>query len=244
MKTEKSSSGNYSGRFRELQERFSALEPEIDDSNTKKALSLINGMLQELWRNLNSTVSAGDNRNQLKFSDIASMYRHAPKMEGKAINTPLPVGTKAPELSLPDANGNIVSLADLRGSTVLLVFYPLDWSPGCSQQLDLYQNEWNEFESRNIKVLGISVDSIYSHGAWAAVRNIKFPLLSDFNPKAAVAKKYNVYREPEGFTERALYIIDGNGVIRYSFVSPYIHHVPDIYELFKKMDEINKPITV
>lgn len=242
MKTDKASSAIYSGRFRELQERFSELEPEIDDSNTKKALSLINGMLQELWRNSNR--AEGNDQNQMKFSDIAAMYRHAPKMEGKAINTPLPVGTKAPDFSLPDANGNMVSLSDFRGSTVMVVFYPLDWSPGCSQQLDLYQNEWSEFESRNIKIVGISVDSIYSHGAWAAVRKLKFPLLSDFNPKAEVAKKYNVYREPEGFCERALYIIDGDGVIRFSFVSPYIHHVPDIYELFKKMDEINKPITV
>jgi peroxiredoxin len=129
-----------------------------------------------------------------------------------------------------------VRLEDFRGQPLVLVFYPLDWSPGCSQQLDLYQQELEEFSRRGARVVGISVDSTYSHGAWAAVRGIRFPLLADFDPKGEVARKYHVYRDDLGFTDRALYLVDADGVIRYSHVSPFLHHIPDIYELFAALD--------
>lgn len=234
--------GNYPGRLQELQEKFRNLEPNIEDSEVKKALSLINGMVQEIWRN----ISAGPEKNQRRLSlkDVAEMYRNAPKMNDPSINTPLAEGTDAPDFSLKDANGQTVSLNDYRGSNVLLVFYPLDWSPGCSQQLDIYQHELAEFEKRGVKIIGISVDSLYSHGAWAVVRDIHFPLLSDFNPRGEAARRFHVFREQDGFSERALYIIDAEGIIRYSYVSPYLHHIPDIYELYKKLDEIQKSVTV
>jgi len=228
------------GRLQELQERFQRLEKDITDSETKTALSLLNGMVQELWKQIKKTDSKSGDDHSLR--SIANMYHHAPRMEGKALNLPLDEGTQAPDFELPDAEGNMIRLSDYKGSTVLLVFYPLDWSPGCSQQLDLYQHEMKEFEKRGIKVLGISVDSIYSHGAWSAVRGIRFPLLSDFNPKGEVAKKYNVFRDIDGFSERALYIIDDNGIIRYGYISLLIHHVPDIYILLNKIDEIRKPV--
>ena len=85
-------------------------------------------------------------------------------MEGAAVNQPLPVGSPAPDFSLPDCSDQGISLAELRGQPVVLVFYPLEWSPGCSQQLDLYQQEWEEFRKRGAEVLAISVDSLYSHG--------------------------------------------------------------------------------
>jgi peroxiredoxin len=172
----------------------------------------------------------------LTIDDIADLYRHAPKMEGERRNTPLAPGTLAPDFALPDASGHIVRLADYRGRPTVLVFYPLDWSPGCSQQLDLYQRELDEFERRDARIVGISVDSVYSHGAWAAVRGIRFPLLADFNPKGQVARQYHVYRDDDGFSERALYVLDERGIIRYSHVSPFLHHVPDIYELFAALD--------
>ena len=87
------------------------------------------------------------------------------------------------------------------------------------------------------ELLAISVDSLYSHGAWAAVRGLTFPLLADFHPKGAVARDYSVWREPDGFSERALYVLDADDVIRYSHVTPYLHHVPDIYELLEAVDE-------
>ena len=129
-------------------------------------------------------------------------------------------------------------MSEQRDRRIVLVFYPLDWSPGCSQQLDLYTQEGDQFESRNALVIGVSVDSIYSHGAWAAVRRIPFRLLADFNPKGQVARQYRVYRDEDGYSERAVYIIDEAGMIRYSHVSPYLHHVPDIYELFGALDAL------
>lgn len=237
MNPDMTSTGNFSRRFRELQEKFSSLEPRIENSETKEALSVMSGMVQEIWRHINKK-SSGDEGQGIRLKDIAEMYHNAPSMNGSAMNKPLTEGTKAPDFSLKDANGDSISLFDFRGSPVMLVFYPLDWSPGCSQQLDLYEHEMTEFEKRGVKILAISVDSIYSHGAWSAVRNISFPLLSDFNPKGEVAKKYNVYREPDGFTERALYVIDREGIIRYGFVSEYLHHIPDIYQLFGKLDEV------
>lgn len=157
-------------------------------------------------------------------------------MDGPAEHFPLPIGTPAPDFTLPDAAGKQVSLADFRGRPVVWVFYPLDWSPTCSDQLSLYQAELAEFERRGAQLIGISVDSIYSHGAWAAVRGLTFPLLADFEPKGKVARQYNVYRERDGFSERALYVIDVDGIIRYAHVSPQLSHVPDIYELYQVLD--------
>jgi peroxiredoxin len=225
-------------RLHDLQDRFQKMEPEIRDEKVKEALSIVYGMIQEVLR---SEVSRPEQGQDPDPSGVADIYKKAPKMEGEAMNSPLEPGTKAPDFTLLDAKGYKVSLSDFKGSPVMLVFYPLDWSPGCSQQLDLYQHEWKEFESRGVKVLGISVDSIYSHGAWAAVRKIEFPLLSDFNPKGEVSEKYSVYRNTDGFSERALYLIDNEGVIRYSYVSPQIHHIPDIYQLLSKIEEIYKP---
>ncbi|CAN5214379.1 redoxin domain-containing protein [soil metagenome] len=174
-----------------------------------------------------------------ELADVAELYRDAPKMEGDRLNDGLPVGARAPEFSLKNAQGQAVSLSGYAGQPVLLVFYPLDWSPGCSQQLELYQQELGEFESRGVAVIGISVDSIYSHGAWAAVRGITFPLLSDFAPRGQTARRYNIWREQDGFSERAIYLIDRDGTILYAHVSPQLHHLPDIYELLTAIDQVS-----
>jgi peroxiredoxin len=130
------------------------------------------------------------------------------------------VGSQAPDFTLPDADGKLVSLSDFRGKNVVLVFYPLDWSPACSDQLSLYQSESVEFAWHNAQVIAISVDSMYSHGAWAVVRGITFPLLADFHPKGEIARRYGVMRSTDGFSDRALYIIDSDGIIRYKNISP------------------------
>lgn len=227
----------YPRRLHELEEQFADLAAQIPDSPQKQALSVLHGITQELWRNLRQQGAPLSERG-LHLQDIADLYRHAPAMEGAAVNDPLPVGSPAPEFTLADASGRPISLSEYRGRPVVLVFYPLDWSPGCSQQLDLYQQEWDEFGQRGAELLAISVDSIYSHGAWAAVRGLNFPLLADFNPKGEVARRYGVYREADGFSERALYVVDSEGIIRYSHVSPFLHHVPDVYELFAALDEL------
>lgn len=230
----------YPRRLHDLEQRFDALFSELPDSPQKEALSILHGITQELWRHVQRPSPPSSERG-LTLEDVADLYRYAPRMEGPAHNAPLPPGTRAPEFALPDASGRIVRLADFSGKPVVLVFYPLDWSPGCSQQLDLYQHELNEFERYGAAIVGISVDSIYSHGAWAAVRGITFPLLADFNPKGDVARRYRVYRDTDGFSERALYVIDGDGVIRHSEVSPFLHHIPDIYGLFKVLDSLKAP---
>jgi peroxiredoxin len=192
-------------------------------------------MVQELWR-IQQSGSMPQLRPGPTIEDIVDLHQHAPAMEGDAVNTPLAVGEQAPDFALPDANAHTVRLSDFRGRRVVLAFYPLDWSPGCSRQLDLYQHELDEFRKRSADILAISVDSLYSHGAWAAVRGLTFPLLADFNPKGEVARRYRVWRDADGFSERALYIVDENGVIQFAQVSPKLQYVPDIYELFKALD--------
>jgi peroxiredoxin len=134
--------------------------------------------------------------------------------------TPLQEGEQAPAFELPSTPDETVSLAQFRGRPTILAFYPGDWSPVCSDQMALYQELLPEFQRFNAELLGISVDGIWSHLAFAKDRNLHFPLLSDFEPKGEVARAYGVYRQPDGTSERALYVIDGDGVVRWSYVSP------------------------
>ena len=227
-------------RMAELSQRFTELEPELKDSSEKEALSILHGMIQESRREMLAWTGQNYSGQDQSFEKIANLYKSAPGMEGPAENEGLPVGIPAPDFTLPDADGNQVSLSDFRGKNVVLVFYPLDWSPACSDQLSLYQSELPDFEKQDAVVIGISADSLYSHGAWSLVRGITFPLLADFHPNGEVSKMYRVMRKTEGFSERALYIIDKGGNIRFSHVSPLIHHIPDIYELFEQLEEINQ----
>ena len=129
-------------------------------------------------------------------------------------------GTQAPEFTLPSTPDQKVSLSELRGQAVVLVFYPEDWSPVCSDQLALYQELLPEFQRLNAELVGISVDGIWSHLAFAQNRNLHFPLLADFEPKGDVSRLYDVYRSTDGTSERALYVIDKDGTIHWSYVSP------------------------
>jgi peroxiredoxin len=133
---------------------------------------------------------------------------------------PLPAGTQAPDFALPSTPSQRVSLSDFRGRPTILVFYPEDWSPVCSDQLALYQELLPEFERFNAELLAISVDGAWSHLAFAKDRNLHFPLLADFEPKGEVARTYGVYRQQDGTSERALFVVDGDGVVRWSYVSP------------------------
>jgi peroxiredoxin len=133
---------------------------------------------------------------------------------------PLPPGTRAPDFELSSTPDQTVSLADFRGRPVILAFYPEDWSPVCSDQMTLYQEVLPEFQKFNAAIFGISVDGVWSHLAFARDRNVHFPLLADFEPKGEVARAYHVYRSKEGTSERALFVIDGDGVVRWSYVSP------------------------
>ena len=132
----------------------------------------------------------------------------------------LATGSEAPAFELPCTPDQTVSLAEIRGQPVILAFYPEDWSPVCSDQMALYQEVLPEFRKFNAELLGISVDSVWSHLAFAKDRNLHFPLLSDFEPKGAVARTYGVYRTKEGTSERALFVIDADGIVRWSYLSP------------------------
>ncbi len=134
--------------------------------------------------------------------------------------TILQAGGVAPAFTLQDGSNRKVSLADHRGRNVVLVFYPFDWSPVCGDQLALYNELLDEFESHKAQVLAISVDSLWSHAAFASQRKYRFPLLADFEPKGEVARAYCAYEPHEGCAERALFVVDGGGVIRWSYLSP------------------------
>jgi peroxiredoxin len=134
--------------------------------------------------------------------------------------TALKPGIAAPDFRLPSTPDQSVSLREFRGRPVVLVFYPADWSPVCGDQTTLYNELLPEFHRFDAEVLGISVDGAWCHLAFAHDRKLRFPLLADFEPKGAVAREYGVYRSQDGFCERALFVIDSEGVIRWSYVSP------------------------
>jgi peroxiredoxin len=129
-------------------------------------------------------------------------------------------GTHAPEFSLHVTPDQKLSLKELRGKPVILAFYPADWSPVCGDQMGLYNEILPEFHKLGAELLGISVDGVWCHDAFAKDRNLHFPLLADFEPKGAAARAYGAYREEGGCCERALFVIDKNGVIAWSYLSP------------------------
>lgn len=129
-------------------------------------------------------------------------------------------GIEAPGFSLVSSSGDTVSLSDFRGQAVILAFYPADWSPVCGDQMVLYNEVLPLFEEHAAQLLGISVDGKWSHRAFMESNNLEFPLLADFEPKGAVARMYGVYDAEKGTAQRALFVIDPQGVITWSYVSP------------------------
>ena len=129
-------------------------------------------------------------------------------------------GKKAPNFSLNSTPDQKVSLGDFRGQPVILAFYPADWSPVCTDQLSLYAEVMPEFKKHNAELLAISVDNIWSHLAFAKDRKLNFPVLADFEPKGIVSRKYGAFKEKIGESARALFVIDGEGTIRWSHLSP------------------------
>lgn len=133
---------------------------------------------------------------------------------------PLLAGTKAPPFSLKATPDQSIALSDFKGHPVILAFYPADWSPVCGDELAVFNQVLPEFRGHDAQLLGVSVDSAWSHVAFARERNLHFPLLADFNPKGEVAVKYGAYLPQEGEAARALFVIDGRGRIAWSYLSP------------------------
>jgi peroxiredoxin len=156
----------------------------------------------------------------------------------------LKAGEHAPDFTLSSQAGAAAgdaedkfTLSEQRGKNVVLVFYPADWSAVCGDQLTLYNEILPMIENLNAELFGISVDGVFCHQAFRESRGYKMTLLSDFEPKGEVAKKYGVYRDGDGFSERALFVIDKGGVIRYSYVSP-IGVNPGANEILQSLREI------
>jgi peroxiredoxin len=152
---------------------------------------------------------------------------------GRLINP----GQAAPAFELHATPDQTVSLADFLGRPVVLVFYPADWSPVCGDQIGVYNEMAAEFQEYHAQLLGISVDGVWCHRAFGEARHIHFPLLADFEPKGEVSRRYGAYRQKDGFSERALVVIDAQGIVRWSYLSP-IGVNPGADGIFAALDEL------
>jgi peroxiredoxin len=140
-------------------------------------------------------------------------------------------GQRAPDFTLPDQDGNEVSLADFAGRKLVLAFYPLDFSPVCTDQLSLYQEVLGEIESKGASLVGISVDSTYCHRAFREARNLTMPLLADFNPKGEVCRAYGAWIEQVGHGNRSLVLVE-DGDVKWSHESPSPVEIPGANLIF------------
>lgn len=148
-------------------------------------------------------------------------------------------GTTAPDFTLHVTPDQSLALSELRGRPVILAFYPADWSPVCGDQMALYNEILPEFQKYNAELLGISVDGVWCHEAFAKDRHLHFPLLADFEPKGAVAQLYGAYRKADGTSGRALFVIDKNGIITWSYLSPVAVN-PGADGILQALDDLPK----
>ncbi|MBA2595558.1 MAG: redoxin domain-containing protein [Chloroflexia bacterium] len=133
---------------------------------------------------------------------------------------PFPPGAAAPDFTLRTTPDQSISLSELRGNPVVLVFYPADWSPVCNDELAVFNQLLPEFARFGAQILGISVDGAWCHNAFADARGLQFSLLADFEPKGEVARRYGVYRDTDGTSERSSFVIDPEGIITWNERSP------------------------
>jgi peroxiredoxin len=145
-------------------------------------------------------------------------------------------GTPAPDFTLQDQDGNEVTLSDLRGRTVVLAFYPLDFSPVCTDQLSVYQEVLPELEARGVTLFGISVDSVFCHKAFRRDLGVSIPLLADFEPKGEVARRYGVYIDERGHNTRALVMVGPDGVVSWAHRSPSPLEIPGANLIFDALE--------
>jgi peroxiredoxin len=156
------------------------------------------------------------------LEEVPNMVTIAPSPPASGVRAHgLPPGARAPELGLPATpDGRRVTLGEHQGSPVVLIFYPGDFTPVCTSELGLFNELLPELGSFGAKIFAVSCDSLWSHIAYAMELNLQIPLLSDFHPKGEVSRRYDVYRDDVGISERALFVVDGRGVIFWSHVSP------------------------
>jgi peroxiredoxin len=146
-------------------------------------------------------------------------------------------GAPAPDFTLRDQDGNEVSLEDLRGGTSVLVFYPADFSPICTDQLSVYQEVLPQLRERGVELYGVSVDGAFCHKAFQESLGVSIPLLADFHPKGEVARSYGVYSESHGVAKRALVMIGPDLTVRWAHKSPSPLEIPGANLIFDALDE-------
>jgi peroxiredoxin len=129
-------------------------------------------------------------------------------------------GHTAPHFAMKATPDQTVTLEEFTGRPLIMAFYPADWSPVCTDQMALYNEILPEFRRYDAELVGISIDHTWCHIAFAQHRNLHFPLLADFHPKGEVARRYGVYDDSIGMAKRALFVVDGDGTIAWSYVSP------------------------
>ncbi len=148
------------------------------------------------------------------------------------------VGQTAPDFTLPNQDKKEVKLSDFAGKkNVVLVFYPLDWSPVCTNEHACFVNDLKQFETLDAEVLGVSVDSVWSHKAFAEAKGIKYSLLADFHPRGAMAEKYGVFLADKGITGRAIAIVNKAGKLAW-FKNYDIPVVPDLKEVAAALSQV------
>jgi peroxiredoxin len=141
-------------------------------------------------------------------------------------------GTQAPDFSLPDSEGNMIGLGDFAGRKLVLCFYPLDFSPVCSDQLSIYQEVLGDIEAKGASLVGVSVDSAYCHRAFRERLNLTMPLLADFHPKGEMSREYGAYQEEFGTDNRSLVLVDDDGMVRWSYATDSVKDIPGANLIF------------
>jgi peroxiredoxin len=152
---------------------------------------------------------------------------------------PLQPGTAGPDFTLLDGQGKPVRLSGYRGKNVVLAFYPADWTPVCSSELALFQETLSEIRGYNAELLALSCDSHHSHRAWAERTNLTMPLLSDFWPHGQTAREYGVFRDREGTSDRALFILDHVGVVHEVWVAEDPDVAPGLNVVFDALARLH-----
>ena len=147
------------------------------------------------------------------------------------------VGSQAPDFTLKDQNGKEVTISKLKGKKVLLSFRPLAWTPVCHDQMYSLENHFDKFQQLNTIAFGVGVDSSPSNKAWAQSMQIKkTQLLADFWPHGEVARKYDAFREKDGFAERANVLIDEKGKVIWTKLYP-IDELPAVDEVIQIIEK-------
>jgi peroxiredoxin len=160
------------------------------------------------------------------------------------MNTLPAPGSPAPDFVLRDARDQPFRLGDQRGRSVVLAFYPGDWSPSCARELALFQETLDDLVAREATLAAISTDSPASHRAWADARRLTFPLLSDFWPHGAVSRAYGVFRERDGTSHRSLFVVDPAGVVRELWLADDPEIGPGVALVFDALDRIRRPALI